>query len=57
MNIDRDKLIDHINSKRAGLMNKFNNNPHEDVKFMLLSQHYILYRLEKELFTNPEKFK
>lgn len=57
MNIDRDKLIDHINSKKARLISKLNNNPHGDVKFMIFAQHSILQQLNEELLADPEKFK
>ena len=57
MNIDRDKLIDHINSKRARLISKLNNKPHGDVQFMIFAQHSILQQLKEELLANPEKFK
>jgi hypothetical protein len=57
MKIDRDKLVDHINSKRADLIKQANDSPHQDARLILLAQHNILQQLGRELFADPEKFK
>lgn len=49
MNIDRDKLVDHINSKRSDLLRQTNESSNRIERLILLASHYTLLGLLKDI--------